>query len=166
MKTLYLLRHAHAQSAEPRMDDHDRALSPRGETEARNAGAFMKEQGLVPDAMLCSSSARTKDTARIVFEVMFDGGRVPVAATVDRALYLATPRGILEEIAGADDRHDRLLVIGHNPGMEDLAEALAGASGQVIGKFPPSALAVFISDAEKWEDFSVETAKLKTVFMP
>ena len=167
MKTLCLLRHAHSEPAASHdVDDHDRVLSIRGLTEAENVGAFMKEQGILPDAMFCSSSIRTKETARIALSGLYKGGMDAIATRFDRDLYLAPPDIIVDEIREADDRFSKLLLVGHNPGFEDLAEKLARAGGEIIGKFPPSALAVFACDIDKWRDFSAKKTKLKTVFMP
>ncbi len=166
MKTLYLLRHAHSDPApSPAVDDHDRLLSARGEMESENVGNFMKEQGLAPDALFCSTSIRTRDTVRIAFGVLF-GNKVPVATRFDREFYLAPPELILDEVQEADNRFSALMVVGHNPGLEDLAEKLARASGQMIGKFPPSTLAVFTADVDDWREFTAKKAVLKTVFMP
>jgi len=166
MKTLYLLRHAHAEPIETAaMDDHDRVLSARGQREAENLGAFMKDQHLVPDAMFCSTAARTRETARIAFLQLF-GPRAPVASRFDRLFYLASPDTIVEEIEMADDKYSALLVVGHNPGFEDLAEKMAKAGGQQIGGFPPCALAAFTLDIDTWQDFEPRKAALKTVFMP
>ncbi len=148
------------------MDDHDRVLSTRGLLEAENVGAFMKEQGIVPDALFSSSSMRTKETARIAMSKIFKNGMDALATRFDRDLYLAPPDIIMDEIREADDKYSKLVVVGHNPGFEDLAEKLARATGEVIGKFPPSALAVFACDIDKWRDFSPKKAKLQTVFMP
>jgi phosphohistidine phosphatase len=167
MKTLCLLRHAHSEHATSHdMDDHDRVLSARGQLEAENVGAFMKEQGILPDALFCSSSVRTVETARIAFAELFKGGMDRLASRFDRNFYLAPPDIIMDEIREADDRYSNIIVVGHNPGLEDLAEKLARGSGQMIGKFPPSALAVFTCDVDKWSDFSAKKAQLKTVFMP
>ena len=167
MKTLCLLRHAHSDHATtPEMDDHDRVLSARGQREAENVGAFMKEQRILPDAMFCSSSVRTVETARIAFAELFRGGMDSLASRFDRDFYLAPPEVIMDEVREADDRYSHIIVVGHNPGLEDLAEKLARGSDQVIGKFPPSALAVFTCDVDKWQDFSPKKAQLKTVFMP
>lgn len=167
MKTLYLLRHAHAEPAMTHeMDDHERALSARGQVEAANLGAFMKEQGFVPEAMFCSSSVRTTETAQLAFDVMFKAGKNPVATRFGRDFYLAPPDIILDEVRDAEDRISHLLVVGHNPGLEDLAEKLAAAGGEAIGKFPPCSLAVFTCDVDKWRDFSPKRTKLKIVFMP
>ncbi|MDE1153460.1 MAG: histidine phosphatase family protein [Micavibrio sp.] len=166
MKTIYLLRHAHADPApNAATDDHDRTLSARGEREAENLGAFMKDQKLVPDAMFCSTSTRTRETARIAFRQLF-GDRAPVATRFDRLFYLAAPESIIEEIETADNRYNTLLVVGHNPGLEDMAELLARAGGQEIGGFPPCTLAAFTLDIDAWHNFNPRKAKLKTVFMP
>jgi phosphohistidine phosphatase len=166
MKTLCLLRHAHSDHALPGMDDHDRLLSQRGEREAENVGAFMKEQGILPDALLSSTSVRTKDTARIALEVLFRGGKGDVSKRFERNLYLAPPDIITDEIRDTEDRFSRLLVIGHNPGFEDLAEKLASSTGEMIGKFPPAALAVFDCDIDDWRSFAAKHARLRLVFMP
>jgi phosphohistidine phosphatase len=167
MKTLCLLRHAHSEpAASLDIDDHDRVLSVRGLVEAENVGAFMKEQGIVPDILISSSSIRTKETARIAMAQVFKTGMDAIHTRFDRDLYLAPPDVIADEIREADDKYSKLVVVGHNPGFEDLAEKLARAGGEMIGKFPPSALAVFACDIDKWRDFSPRKIKLKTVFMP
>lgn len=162
MKTLFLLRHAHTEPPGPGQDDHDRVLSPRGETEAENVGGFMQEQKLVPEAVFSSTSMRTRETVRLAFTHIGKG----VSIRYDRELYLAPPDVIMEEINEADDRINSLMIVGHNPGFEDLAERLAAASGQMIGKFPPCAMAVYTCDIDSWQDFSAKKCRLKTVFMP
>lgn len=167
MKTLCLLRHAHSEPAASHdMDDHDRVLSARGQIEAENLGAFMKEQGILPDAVFCSSSTRTRETARIAFADLFPHGMDEVQTRFSRDFYLAPPDIILDEIRNTNDKYAKLLIVGHNPGLEDLAEKLARAGGEMIGKFPPAALAVFACDIDRWKDFSAKKIKLKTVFMP
>jgi len=164
MKTLYLLRHAHAeQPTSATLDDHERALSARGELEAENLGHFMKDQRLFPDGVFCSTSVRTKDTLRLACRTL---GIEKIVTRFDRALYLAEPDIIRDEIEAADDRFQSLMIVGHNPGLEDLAEKLARHGGQEIGKFPPCTLAVFDLDIEDWHDFMPRKARLKTLFMP
>ncbi len=166
MKTIYLLRHAHAEApAGPAMDDHDRPLSARGIAEAENCGAFMHEQNLKPDLMLCSTSVRTRETARLVLDIVFEGD-ADIESRFERSLYLADPDNIIDEIHNADDRFERLLLVGHNPGFEDMAEKMARATAQEIGRFPPCTLAVFNIEIDKWQQFAPKKARLKTVFMP
>lgn len=166
MKTLYILRHAHSESAEPGQDDHDRILSARGEQESDNVGAFMKEQNLVPDALFCSTSTRTRETVRIAFARIFKPGRDGIMTRYDRSFYLAPLDVLMDEIRDADDHFSRLLIVGHNPGLEDLSEKLASFGGEGIGKFPPSALAAFSCEIDRWHDFSPKSCKLKKLFMP
>jgi len=165
MKTLYLLRHAHSDPAELGQDDHDRTLSARGEHESENLGDFMREQNLFPDAAFCSTSTRTRETLRIATARLF-GGQGGLSPRFEKSLYLAHPETILDEIREADDRFDSIVIVGHNPGLEDIAEKLAEAHGETIGKFPPSTLAVFECDIDEWQNFSVRKTRLKTVFMP
>jgi phosphohistidine phosphatase len=167
MKTLCLLRHAHADPVPtPGTDDHDRLLSPRGEIEAENAGVYMREHRIFPDALVCSSSARTKETARIAFDALFAPEGHGVSCRYTRDFYLAPPDVILDEIRQTEDRFACLLAVGHNPGFEDLAEKLAHGAGQSIGRFPPCALAVFDADIDSWRDFSARKVKLRLAFMP
>lgn len=167
MKTLYLLRHAHSeQPASAGLDDHDRMLSARGVMEAENLGAFMKEQRLELDAVFCSTSARTKETLRIALRGLFGAAPVGITMRFDRTLYLAEPDLIRDEIESADDHFQSLMIVGHNPGLEDLAERLARHGGQEIGKFPPCTLAIFDVNIGDWRDFMPKKAKLKTLFMP
>ncbi|HYD17545.1 MAG TPA: histidine phosphatase family protein [Patescibacteria group bacterium] len=165
MKTLYLLRHAHADAAELGQDDHDRRLSPRGETESENLGAFMKQQNLYPESAACSTSLRTRETLRIAAAKLFDG-QGGLSARYERSLYLAHPETIIDEVREADDRFASLMIVGHNPGLEDIAERMAEGCAAHIGKFPPATLVVFECDIGKWEEFSLKKLRLKTVFMP
>ncbi|MBI1215882.1 MAG: hypothetical protein GC185_08700 [Alphaproteobacteria bacterium] len=164
MKTVYLFRHAHAEHPGPAMDDHDRPLSARGEAEAENAGAFFKEQGIAPDLVLCSSSLRTVQTLKLALAAL--DAQSEVQSRFERKFYLAARETLLDEIQEADDAFSRLMIVGHNPGMGELAEKLCAATGEEIMGFPPAAFAAFTCDVESWEDFKPKHAKLALVYMP
>jgi phosphohistidine phosphatase len=168
MKTLYLLRHAHAlDSAPAALGDYGRVLSPGGEAQAAAVGDFMREERLFPGFVLSSPAARTLQTVRIVFgRLMTDEGR-KVRSHFDRALYLAPAEVLLRNIALADERADSLLVAGHNPGIAELAHALAGAElSDHITDFSPATLAVFSADVDNWQDVAARRLKLEKVFVP
>ncbi|MGQ4582199.1 histidine phosphatase family protein [Lysobacter sp. F60174L2] len=136
MRELILLRHAHAESATAGQADLDRPLSAEGQAEAEAAGKWLVEQKLVPDCVLCSPSRRTRETLEAVLgEIGY------VEQKVDDSIYEADP-GALIALA---DRHadvDRLMLVGHNPGMEQLAALLhSGQSGDYRG-MPPCGVAV------------------------
>ena len=136
MKELILLRHAHAEPTVPDGIDLDRPLSPEGLAEAESAGRWLKEQALVPDRVLCSPSRRTRETLEAVLGVI---GYVD--QRLDDGIYDATP-GTLIGLADAHRECDRVLLVGHNPGMERLAALRhSGQSGEYRG-MPPGSVAV------------------------
>ncbi len=136
MRELILLRHAHAEAAAPGQADLDRPLSAEGLAEAESAGRWLKNNGWVPDCVLCSPSRRTRETLEAVLgEVGYIDQRI------EPSIYEATPGGL---IALADAHRDvgRLMLVGHNPGLERLAALLhSGQSGDYRG-MPPGGVAV------------------------
>ena len=135
MRELILLRHAHAGSHTTGPDDRDRVLSEVGVQEARAAGAWLREQGLLPDRVLCSPSARTRQTLAALGDI----GGAP--ATLEPAIYEASP-GTLAALVDAQRDAERLLLVGHNPGLEQLAALMhSGQSGDYRG-MPPGGIAV------------------------
>jgi phosphohistidine phosphatase len=142
LSRLFLLRHAKAGWAQPGMRDFDRPLEASGMADAESTGAAMRNRGFVPELTLCSAARRARETLEGV-AIHADTGRVLFLDSLysqDAAGYLATIRE--QGTVGA------LLVIGHNPVMEDLAMALAGkgdreARATLAGGFPTSGLAVF-----------------------
>ncbi|MAS08456.1 MAG: histidine phosphatase [Ahrensia sp.] len=144
MKTLYLLRHAKSSWDDPSLDDFDRPLSERGRTAAPLIGKYMAERGWRPDLALVSPARRARDTWRIVAYEW----PAPVETRFDRAIYLAEPDDLLALLREADTPGSVILV-GHNPGMEDLAAQLASpgsdpqARARMAEKFPTAALARF-----------------------
>jgi phosphohistidine phosphatase SixA len=135
MRELILLRHAHADAAAPGQDDADRPLSATGRDEARAAGDWLREHGLRPDRVLCSPARRTRET----LEELGDIGGPP--ATVEASIYAAEP-GTLAALADANRDAERLLLVGHNPGLERLAALMhSGQSGDYRG-MPPAGIAV------------------------
>lgn len=136
MRELILLRHAHAESAQPGQADLDRALSAEGIAEAEAAGHWLASQKLVPDCVLCSPSRRTRETLEAVLGVVGY-----VEQRVEDSIYEASP-GALIALADSHAEVERLLLVGHNPGMEQLAALLhSGQSGDYRG-MPPAGIAV------------------------
>ena len=135
MRELILLRHAHAGSHTTGPDDRDRVLSEVGVQEARAAGAWLREQGLLPDRVLCSPAARTRET----LAVLGDLGVVEVRE--EPSIYEASP-GTLAALVDANRDAERLLLVGHNPGLEQLAALMhSGQTGDYRG-MPPAGIAV------------------------
>lgn len=136
MRELILLRHAHAEPGAEGQSDLDRPLSPEGLVEAQAAGRWLAEQGLVPDRVLCSPARRARETLDAVLEVIGT-----VEQRLESGIYDATS-GTLAALADANRDAGRLLLIGHNPGLEHLAALMySGQSGEYRG-MPTSAVVV------------------------
>lgn len=135
MRQLILLRHAHAEPAAAGQDDRERGLSETGRVEAEAAGAWLRAHAIVPDRVLYSNAARTKETLAALGDV----GGAP--AHEEAAIYEASP-GILAALADANRDSERLMLVGHNPGLEQLAALMhSGQSGDYRG-MPPAGVAV------------------------
>ena len=136
MRELILLRHAHAEPADNGQADIDRPLSPHGLAEAEAAGRWLLEQRLVPDRVLCSPARRTRETLEAVL-----GLTGYVEQRLDERVYEATP-GTLAALVDEHREVERLLLVGHNPGLEQLVALMSsGQSGDYRG-MPPAAVAV------------------------
>ncbi len=124
MRQLLLLRHAKSIWDEPGLPDHARPLSPRGRRAAVAMAQAMRELGLAPDIVFVSSSRRTLQT----MQAMTPFEDAPLIEPMD-TLYLAPWERLLEVIHTVPETARGLLLIGHNPGLHELALALAGAAG-------------------------------------
>ncbi len=141
MTRLFLLRHSRAGWAEPGMRDFDRPLDEAGTRGAVAAGRAMRERDYAPDLVICSSARRARETLDGVARVL-DTGRI----IYTEGLYSTDAAGYVDIIAEAP-KAESLLLIGHNPMMEDVAMALSGdgdetANGSILNGFPTSGLAV------------------------
>ena len=150
MKTLTLLRHAKSGWDDPVTRDFDRPLNRRGRRAARTVGAEMRKLGLAFDRVLASPARRVVETLEEVAETFG-----PIEAEYEQRLYLATTETLIELLRATDESVERLLLVGHNPGMECLALALSGGSenalrGEIELKYPTGTLAEIALDVEGW----------------
>jgi len=153
MKTLCLMRHAKSGWDDPSLPDHDRPLNERGVEAAGLVGRHLKQQGIRPDLVLCSTAKRAADTLSLVLNALGGG----VAAQHDRGLYLAGAPALLEALRGAPDSVATLMLVGHNPDMHHLTQHLAGfgdpaALRAVAEKFPTGGCAILTFEAGRWRD--------------
>ena len=152
MKTLTLLRHAKSDWTDAVTRDFDRPLNERGKRAARTMGAHMAAEKLVFDRVLASPAVRVKDT---LGEIERGYGRA-LSRHYDQTIYLASSATLLEIVRATDDTVDRLLLVGHNPGLEDLALELAAGDAdsplrhEVEIKYPTATLAEIALDADSW----------------
>lgn len=161
MKTLLLLRHAKSSWDDAGLADFDRPLAPRGLKAAPRMGRELAWRGWLPDAALVSPALRTRQTWELVAAELPD----PPAAEFAKAIYDASADRLLAEIRKTPETADNLLVIGHNPGLEDFAGQLAADSSDAAAlarlreKFPTSALARFVFDGG-WDQLDTGAARL------
>lgn len=147
MKTLMLMRHAKSSWDNPALVDHDRPLNARGRRDAPRIGAWLRRQQLVPDYLTCSTAARAEQTAREV--VGPSGCAAPLEPVLRAELYHASPRAWRSVIRSLPAESRRPLLIGHNPGLEELLHELTGEAVAM----PTAAVAVLQLKVEKWSDF-------------
>lgn len=167
MKTLYLLRHAKSDWSEGGMDDFDRPLAKRGRDAAPAMGRFMKSKKLVPDLVLCSAAARAKETWDLVGRELGAGPQVKVL----KGLYMASPGRLLGALRKVPAGAKTVMLVGHNPGMEDLADRLVGsgarkAIARLAVKYPTGALAVIHFKEDSWADLAEGSGKLARFMRP
>ena len=166
VKRLLLLRHA--KSARPvGVADHERPLAPRGREDALRMGAYLQAEMLLPALALVSTSVRTRQTWDLLVQGL---GSVP-GLRFDRRLYDAPAGRLASVIAETPDEVSELLLIGHNPGLADLAHLLAGhgdryALARLRTKFPTSALAVLDLSGESWRELADGSARLDRFVTP
>lgn len=142
MRELILLRHAHAEPPQPGQSDFDRPLSSEGLAEASAVADWLHGRHMAPDRVLCSPARRTRETLDAVIEAVGS-----LDTRLEPAIYEAMP-GTLAALVDAHREVERLLVVGHNPGLERLAALLhSGQSGEYRG-MPPGAVAVLALPAE------------------
>jgi phosphohistidine phosphatase len=149
MKTLLLLRHAKSSWKDGELDDHDRPLNKRGKRDAPRMGKLLAEESLLPDLILCSSAKRCRKTAEHVIAASGYRGETRITGE----LYDAGAAKLLEVISAATDDPDRVLLIAHNPGLEELLEALVG----VYTPLTTAALAQIELPVRRWQELGEKT---------
>ena len=143
MKTLLVMRHAKSSWKHPEVADHDRPLNKRGKQDAPRMGKLLRQQKLTPQVIVSSTATRARRTADAVVDCCaFDG-----AVHLERRLSLADLGTILEVLRELGGPADRLLVIGHNPGLEELIARLTGRTEI----FPTAAVAQIQLSIDSWE---------------
>lgn len=151
MRRLYLLRHAKSSWDDPALDDFERPLADKGRKAAGAMARYMAAAAVHPALVLCSAARRTRETFAII-EPRLRG--VPVA--YEDSVYEAAKHDLLVRLRRLDDHLPSVLLIGHNPGMERLAHALAAGHGdpeavaRMEEKFPTGALAILDCAIDHW----------------
>jgi phosphohistidine phosphatase len=163
VKRLLLIRHAKSSWDDPALSDHDRPLAPRGTRAAQRLRAHLEGSDLRPDLVLSSSSRRTRETLELLAPAFGTAER-----SIEDGLYGADGTELLERLRGVPDDVSTVALIGHNPGIQDLASELAGAGkdlDRIREKFATGALAVLGIDAA-WRDLATGSARLLSYVSP
>ena len=149
MRTLLLLRHAKSSWKHSGPSDHDRPLNKRGERDAPRVGRLLRQKRLSPGVIISSTATRAQRTAE---EVAKSGG-FDVAVQLERALYLADPETIVDVVRQTSTEAQRVLVVGHNPGMEELVGRLTGLSEPE--PMPTAGFAHIRLEIDDWKELRV-----------
>jgi phosphohistidine phosphatase len=169
MHQLLLLRHAKSSWDDPKLADHDRPLNSRGRHAAQAMGRAMRELGLNPDVVLVSTAKRTLQT----LQAIEPWDETPLTEIVD-TLYLAEPAKLLAALHGVAETARSVLLLGHNPGLHELAIRLVGPlamtqsnemTRRLAAKYPTGALAEF-SIAGPWSTLGEGGGRLLRFLLP
>ena len=149
-RELWILRHGKAEGSAPSGRDFDRPLARRGRKDASDAGAWMKGRRTVPDLVVSSPAVRAKETALRAAEA---AGLDPGGILWEPRIYEAELPALLRVLAELDDTAGRVLLVGHNPGLEDLVLHLGGDSVEMPadGKVMPTAALARFAMPPDWE---------------
>jgi phosphohistidine phosphatase len=159
MKTLLVLRHGKSSWKDPDLDDHDRPLNKRGQRDAPRMGRLLRDLDLVPDLVVSSTAKRAHDTAEMAAETAGYSDDVCTSSE----LYHAGPMAWIDELRQVSDIHQCVMVVGHNPGLEELVETLSDQS-EIL---PTAALAQITLPIESWQDLSIGTpGELENLWRP
>jgi phosphohistidine phosphatase len=164
MKRLYLLRHAKSSWDDPTLADHDRPLAPRGRRAAKVIAKHLARKGISPELVLCSPSTRTRQTLKR----LAPGLRKNAAVRIEPKLYASSAADLLEVLHEVRDEVESVMLIGHNPGIQDLALSLAGAGSEIPrlrSKFPTAGLATLELNGT-WRELAPESTELVSLVKP
>ena len=124
MKSILILRHAKSSWKHPELNDHDRPLNKRGMRDAPLIGEFLKNEHLIPDFIISSNAKRAHSTAKIVAKA--SGYKREIV--LNQSLYAAQPTAYIDVLRDLSNEYARVLIIGHNPGLEELVSMLTRES--------------------------------------
>jgi phosphohistidine phosphatase len=164
MKVLTLLRHAKSGWDDGALRDFDRPLNPRGRRAARTVGREMRRLGLRFDRVLASPARRVVETLEEVA-----GAFGPLEPAWDERLYLAPPATLLDIARETEEGLPRLLLVGHNPGLEELVQHLAGGSAlrdRAAVKYPTATLAELRFEVASWRQLGAGGGTLARFVRP
>ena len=159
MKSVLILRHAKSSWKDPDLTDHDRPLNKRGKDDAPRMGRLLKREHLVPDTIISSTAIRARATAEAVAKASGYKGEI----ISNPSLYAAGPHAYIDALHDMSDDYGRALIIGHNPGLEELVEILTGESHVM----PTCSLAHVKLRVQNWLEIDYNTkGRLARIWQP
>ena len=164
-RTVILLRHGKSSWSDSTLADIDRPLAPRGERASRELAKYIRRKRIRPALVLCSSALRTRQTLEAVEASL---GKRCVVEVVPQ-LYAASEQELLERLQALPEPVSSVMLIGHNPGLHDLALVLASQGAylpQLEEKFPTGALATLVARSTSWSALSPGDAELVDYVVP
>ena len=161
MIRLYLLRHAKSSWKSDETDDFHRPLSGRGRHAAPVMAAYIRDAGIEPRLILCSAATRARETLALMLPLLTEEAVI----RIEEGLYLADRVSLLSRLQAVEAPDNTVMLIGHNPGMQDLALYLTAASGSpahdaLRAKYPTGALAEIAFDVPTWSAVTPGSGKL------
>lgn len=166
MKRLILLRHAKAV-AKDAAEDFDRVLAPGGRAQMTVMARYLADERLAPDLAIVSPSARTRETWSLAKLALAE----EIPAVFEARVYEASDEMLLAVLRETGAEIRSAILVGHNPGIEDLARRLVGygdryAAGRMMESFPTAALAVVDIAVETWRDVEIRSGRLDRFVTP
>ena len=157
-RILYLLRHAKSSWKDDSLADFDRPLKGRGRDAAEQLGKKLASEKLQDAVLICSPAARTRETAQIVLK----HSRLRMDQRFDERIYEASLRDLLQVVSEIPDEKQTAMLIGHNPGFEELLAFLTGQARQM----PTCALAKIRLEVGSWKDTKAREGSLESFITP
>ncbi len=148
-KTLLLMRHGKSSWKDKKIPDYERPLKKRGKAASAEIGKILRENELIPQAILSSPAMRASETAEIVAKESGFPGKI----TFIDSFYMAEPDVYINYLKGLDDSLERVMIISHNPGLEAFMQLLDGR----LEALPTGSMAYLCLNINHWSDLSLET---------
>lgn len=166
-KTVYILRHAKAETGSATLDDHERGINQQGLDACVVIGKYMASESIIPDLVLCSTAKRAKTTWALVRETSKNTSKQEFTDM----LYLASANEVVKQLMCLPESISSVMVVGHNPGLHQLSLNLAKKADdatldRLMLKFPTCALATIDLGETSWEEMARAHGSLKAFVTP
>jgi phosphohistidine phosphatase len=158
MKTLLLLRHAKSSKDDPSLKDLDRQLNERGTKDAQLIGKYVRQQKIKAELVISSPAERARQTTELVLK----SAGLKIELKFEKRIYEASVRSLLNLVSQIEDTANAVILVGHNPGFEELLEALTGDARDL----PTASLACIELSVEKWSKARTGAGNLKWLMAP